>query len=73
MADFYNVPVRFLSGRESAGRGVGNNAAWICECGEILLGPHEGMYQIDPCPSCARTYRIHRGEAPEFVDRVEET
>lgn len=71
---FYDVPVHWQDGTEAVGRGVGNNAAWTCKCGEILLGPHEGLYQIDPCPNsdCQRSYQIRRGEQPHFVSLVEE-
>ncbi len=72
MAAFYDVPIRFRDGSEAIGRGVGNNAAWICACGDVLLGPHEDIYQIDPCPNCGRVYTISRGEAPHFVGNVEE-
>ncbi len=74
MPDFYDVPVRWRDGEEAVGRGVGNNAAWICKCGEVLLGPHEDRYQIGPCPNseCGRNYRIRRGEKPNFVSLVEE-
>lgn len=73
MARFYNVVVVWQDGTETSGRAVGNNAAWLCKCGEVLLGPHEGLYGIDPCPRCRRRYRIARGVAPQFVGRVEET
>ncbi len=39
MAAFYNVPVVWLDGTQTRGRGVGNNAAWLCKCGEVLLAP----------------------------------
>jgi hypothetical protein len=73
MADFYAVPVVWRDGTRTTGRGVGNNAAWLCKCGEVLLGPHEGMYPIDPCPGCGKEFRIVRGTAPQHVDRVEQT
>ncbi len=73
MASFYDVVVVWLDGTQGAGRAVGNNAAWLCKCKEVLVGPHEGLYGIDPCPGCGRRYRIVRGVAPQFVGRVEET
>ena len=71
MADFYAVPVIWHAGTQTVGRAVGNNAAWLFTCGEILLGPHEDMYQIDPCPGCGNRFRIVRGVDPQFVERVE--
>jgi len=76
MAQFYDVPVRFSPGQNAVGRGLGNNATWVCACGELLLGPHEGVfsgsYEVPPCPKCRRTYSVIRGTAPQYVDRVEE-
>jgi hypothetical protein len=72
MATFYDVPVKFKSGATGRGRGIGNNAAWSCACGELLLGPHEGVYEVPNCPGCGRRYRLHRGAKPAFVRLVEE-
>lgn len=73
MASFYPVPGVWSDGSGTEGRAVGNNAAWTCRCGEVLLGPHEGLYPIAPCPGCERTFRIVRGTAPRHVERVAET
>lgn len=74
MAKFYDVEVSFADGSKTLGRGVGNNAAWICPCGNPMLGPHEGLYSVEPCPTegCGRSYRIVRGCKPNFVAHVEE-
>ena len=72
MATYYTVPVHWRDGSKSDGRGIGNNAAWTCRCGGVLLGPHEGLYGVPPCPGCGRTFRVHRGQAPQFVSRVQE-
>jgi hypothetical protein len=73
MAQFYDVDVQFKDATRSKGRCIGNNAAWVCACGELLLGPHEAMYAIPPCPgNCGRSYRIRRGSEPRFVAVVEE-
>jgi hypothetical protein len=71
MAKFYEVPVRWKDGTTTNGTGIGNNAAWQCKCGRILLGPHEGLYSIPQC-TCKRNFRIVRGKRPQFVGRVEE-
>lgn len=46
----------------------------VDKCGTPLLGPHEGVYQIPGCPGagCGRKFRVVRGHAPNFVERVEE-
>lgn len=72
MASFYDAPVLWLDGSKTIGRCVGNNMAWICSCGEVLLGPHEKLFLIDPCPGCGKYFRIFPGEQPQYVDRVEE-
>jgi hypothetical protein len=71
MAQFYDVPVIWKDKTTTEGRGIGNNAAWQCACGRVLLGPHEGLYKIPPC-SCSRRFRIVRGKRPHFVARVVE-
>jgi hypothetical protein len=73
MAKFYDVPVHWKDGSVTQGRGVGNNAAWKCKCKQILLGPHEALYRIEPCPGCEKTFRIVRGRKPKYVDHVQET
>jgi hypothetical protein len=72
MAKFYSANVVFKSGTTAQATCVGNNAAWVCLCGSPLLGPHEDIYPIDPCPRCSRTYKIHRGARPSYVRLVEE-
>lgn len=69
MADFYDIQVHWKTGRITSGRGVGNNAAWICECKQVLLGPHEDMYAIPPC-HCGKRFRIVRGRKPKYVAKV---
>jgi hypothetical protein len=73
MTKFYDVRVHWKKGALTIGRGVGNNAAWKCPCGEILLGPHEDLYAIPECPGCGRTFRIVRGKKPNFVAKILET
>jgi len=66
MASFYNVPVLWKGGAQTFGRGVRNNTAWQCLCGEIPLGPHEKLYSIDPCPGCGRRFCIFSGKKPQY-------
>jgi len=70
MATFYDVRVEWKDGTTSQGRGIGNIVAWKCRCGGVLLGPHEDLYAIPPCPGCGLTFRILRGTDPQFVGRV---
>ena len=72
MAKFYHAKVLWKDGKQTVATCVGNNAAWSCRCGKVLLGPHEDMYPIDPCPGCGKNFRIVRGIKPQYVDRVEE-
>ena len=71
MANYYDIPLKYKSGTGVA-RGIGNNAAWQCVCGTVLLGPHEAIYAAPPCPKCNRRYAIRRGSKPLFVSMVEE-
>ncbi len=72
VARYYDVIVHWKDGRRTKGRGVGNNAAWLCDCGEVLLGPHEDMFPIDPCPKCGLSFKIVRGKYPRYVDHVKQ-
>jgi len=45
--DFYDVRLE-KSVRTRSCRGIGNNAASICVCGEIPLGPHGAINAILP-------------------------
>ncbi len=47
MAKFYEVPIYWKDSSQTKGLAVGNNAACDCACGQVLLGPHEGLYPID--------------------------
>ena len=74
MAKYYDVLVHWKNGEKTKGRGIGNNAAWLCSCEgeEVLLGPHEDLYPIPPCPKCGASFKIIRGKRPNYVDHVEE-
>ena len=72
MARFYDVPVLWKDKALTQGRGIGNNAAWLCLCKRVLLGPHEDLYKIPPC-ACGRRFRIIRGKRPQLVAKVIES
>lgn len=68
------VKVRFVGGTETAGKAEGNNAAWTCECGELLVG--RCYYQFGDichtiCESCGRTFRVN-GDTKKKAILVEE-
>jgi hypothetical protein len=73
MAKFYDVQVHWKTGPATQGRGIGNNAAWKCKCGEILLGPHEDLYAVPKCPGCGCKFKIVRGRKPNFVAKIVES
>jgi hypothetical protein len=55
------IPVRFLSQAIGQATAEGNNAAWPCECGYILVG--RCYYQFGDtcfteCPGCKRNFRV---------------
>ncbi len=54
------VPVRFLGGSQGEGTAEGNNAAWRCICGQLLVG--RCYFQFgDTCHTdcrCGRSYRV---------------
>ena len=55
------IPITFADGKKAQARAEGNNAAWSCECGTLLVG--RCYYQFGDtcfteCPDCGRTYRV---------------
>jgi len=56
MAKFYNVDLIWSDRHKGKARAVGNNAAWLCSCGEVLLGPT--LWDIEPCPNCGKEFRV---------------
>lgn len=70
MAKYYETPIRWLDGTSSEGRGLGNNAAWRCKCGETLLATTR--YQQPRCPGCHRVFKAKRGEAPQYISGIDE-
>ncbi len=55
------IPVRFSTGAATEARAEGNNAAWVCDCGTLLVG--RCYYQFGDtchteCPDCGRQYRV---------------
>ncbi len=55
------IKVEYLSGSTGDGTAEGNNAAWACECGALLVGRcyfQFGHQCHTTCTSCSRTYRV---------------
>jgi len=57
------VPVNFLHGKKGKARAEGNNAAWICKCGDVIPLVGRCYFQFDDtcftvCPKCKRQYRV---------------
>jgi len=57
------VPVRFHSEVIGTGRAEGNDASWLCECGDPVPLVGRCYYQFGDtcftrCPSCNRKYRV---------------
>jgi len=52
------IPVLFLDTTTNDATHEGNNASWICKCGELLIG--RCYYQFgDTCyTKCGRKYRV---------------
>lgn len=48
-----DVPVEWIDGKRGTGKALGNNAAWVCKCGDLMLGTT--AYAGDPC-QCGRRF-----------------
>lgn len=69
------VPVRFTDGTTVDGTAEGNNAAWPCRCGALLVG--RCYYQFGDtcyteCPGCGTKYRVRGDEKKRAVEVQEE-
>jgi hypothetical protein len=69
------IPVQHVDGHEAQARAEGNNAAWSCTCGTLLVG--RCYYQFGDtcfteCPDCSRVYRVVGDERKRAAEVVEE-
>ena len=71
MASYYEVPVSWLDSTKSEGRGLGNNVAWRCKCGETLLATSQ-YSPPPPCPGCHRRYELKFLKKGGKIDSVSE-
>ncbi len=67
---FYDVPIKWCDGTQTKGRGMGNNAGWICQCDKVMLGTYR--FPTPDCPDCKRRFHVIRGKNPQYVAYVEE-
>jgi hypothetical protein len=66
------IKVQFVTGSSTTATAEGNNAAWTCECGELLVGRcyfQFGDVCHTKCGSCGRTYRVE-GDQKKKATRV---
>jgi hypothetical protein len=69
------IPLKFVNGAKSQARAEGNNAAWPCSCGTLLVG--RCYYQFGDtcyteCPECKRTYRVETDDRKRAIAVVEQ-
>ncbi|TGL16856.1 hypothetical protein EHQ42_10640 [Leptospira levettii] len=67
------IPLQFKTKSDFA-TAEGNNAAWICICGELLVG--RSYFQFGDtcytkCPNCQRRYRVNPDSKKKAFDVVE--
>ncbi len=70
------IPVIFKDGSRSNARSEGNNAGWICKCGDGLPLIGRCYFQFGDtcytvCPTCSKKYRVNgdpRKRANEVVE-----
>jgi hypothetical protein len=68
------IPLKFADGKLSEARAEGNNAAWTCECGTLLVGRcyfQFGDTCRTECPSCGKTYRVGGNEKKRAIEVFE--
>lgn len=68
MAELGWIDVAWLNGTKSRAQVLGNNAAWVCQCGDPMLGTT--TYPGPPC-ACGKAFDIvpkgGRGSKPTGV------
>ena len=72
------IEVRMLDGAIGGGVATGNNAAWLCGCGKILIGrtfeAEPKPRQLVQCPECGNKYHLfpENGECQKRAEYVRE-
>jgi hypothetical protein len=70
------IKVEFVGGNVAEGTAEGNNAAWTCECGALLVGRcyfQFGHNCHTRCESCGRTYRVAADSKKKAIRVVQES
>ena len=70
------IRVEFTGGASTMGTAEGNNAAWTCECGALLVGRcyfQFGHNCHTRCESCGRRYRVAADSRKKAVGVVQES
>lgn len=64
------IPVKFSTGQAGTARATGNNAAWMCRCGDPLplVGTLFPERRSTKCPTCGKTFIVRPGMTS--VDQV---
>ena len=68
------IPVQFRNGERREACAEGNNAAWSCQCGTLLVG--RCYYQFGDtcytqCSGCGKTFRVNPDDRKRAVEVVE--
>jgi len=69
------IPLKFADGKTSEARAEGNNAAWPCECGTLLVGRcyfQFGDTCRTECPTCGKVYRVAGNNKKRAIAVVEQ-
>jgi hypothetical protein len=69
------IPVQFADGHAAEARAEGNNAAWTCTCGTLLVGRcyfQFGDTCYTECPGCKKIYRVKGNTLKRAISVVEE-
>ncbi len=74
--DLKVVPVQFANGTRMQAKAEGNNAAWTCECGTLLVG--RCYYQFGDtchtkCPECGKRFRVTPDHKKRATGVIEES
>ena len=56
MPTYRRIPFYLLTGEKRTANAYGNNAGWLCPCGESLVGRSHSNYRY-AC-HCGRSYRV---------------
>lgn len=70
-----SIPVVFADGRQATARAEGNNSAWECSCGTLLVGRcyfQFGDTCRTECPECGKVYRVTPDQRKRAISVIEQ-